>query len=67
MRSPITIEGVPYRPYRIYYTLANGKRRRMVRWSPGYPWIREEIARELLDRFGLEGLRPRSVSIHALT
>lgn len=31
MRSPITIEGVDYYPYRVYYTLANGKRRRMVR------------------------------------
>jgi len=57
------IEGVPYRRYVVRYTLRSGKRRRMVRWSPGPPWVREEIARELCERFGLDGIAPGSVTI----
>lgn len=59
----LDIEGVPYRRYRVRYTLADGRRRRMLRWSPGFPWVRDEIGRELVDRFGLDGLRRGSVSI----
>jgi hypothetical protein len=58
------IEGVPYRRYAIRYRLADGTRRRMVRWSPGFPWIREEIARELLSRYDLEDIAPGSVTIN---
>ena len=61
MRTRI-IEGVPYRPFLVRYT-ANGKRRRMVRWSPGLPWVREEICRELSARFGVEAIKPGSVAI----
>jgi hypothetical protein len=57
------VEGVPYHRYVIRYTLVDGKRRRMARWSPGFPWIREEIARELDARFGLESIKPGSVTI----
>lgn len=57
------IEGVPYYRFRVRYKLATGKRRTMVRWSPGFPWVREEIARELCDRFGLDGIAPGSVTI----
>jgi len=57
------IEGVRYRRFVVRYTLANGARRRMMRWSPGAPWVYDEVARELVDRFGLEGLKPRSVTI----
>jgi hypothetical protein len=58
-----TIEGVPYHRFRVRYTLADGRRRTMVRLSPGFPWVREEIARELVERFGLEGIKPGSVTI----
>jgi len=58
-----TIEGVPYYRFLVRYTLADGRRLRMVRWSPGFPWVRDEVGRELLDRFGLEGIRRGSVSI----
>jgi hypothetical protein len=57
------IEGVPYYKFRIRYTLATGQHRRMVRWSPGFPYVRDEVLRELLDRFGIDGIRPGSVLI----
>lgn len=57
------IEGVPYYRFRVRYALANGKRRTMTRLSPGFPWIREEVARELCERFGLEAIKPGSVTI----
>lgn len=57
------IEGVPYYRHVIRYTLADGRRRRMVRWSPGFPWIRSEVGRELADRFGLDGIKHGSVTI----
>lgn len=60
-----TIEGVPYHRFVVRYTLADGRRRRMIRWSPGFPWVREEIARELLDSVGLEGIKPGSVTIRS--
>lgn len=60
-----SIEGVPYTRFVVRYRLATGERRRMVRWSPGYPWIREEVARELISRHDLEGIEPGSVTISA--
>ncbi len=57
------IEGVPYRRFVVSYTLASGARRRMVRWSPGEPWVYDEVGRELVERFGVEGLKPGSVTI----
>ncbi len=57
------IEGVPYRRFIVHYTLADGRRRRMFRWSPGSPWVYTEMGRELVDRFGVEGIKPRSVTI----
>jgi len=57
------IEGVPYHRHVVRYTTADGKRRRMVRWSPGRPWVYDEVGRELLDRFGADGIKPRSVTI----
>lgn len=59
------VEHVPYYRFRVRYTLADGKRRTMVRWSPGFPWVREEIARELVERFGLDGIAPGSVTIRS--
>lgn len=60
------IENVPYYRFVVRYTLATGQRRRMVRWSPGAPWVYEEVGRELCDRFGLEGIKPGSVTINSL-
>jgi len=57
------VEGVPYRRHLVRFTLDDGRRRRMVRWSPGYPWIREDVARELVDRFGYDSIRPGSITI----
>ena len=57
------IEGVSYYAFVVRYTLADGRRRRMVRWSPGWPWVRDEVGRELVARFGVDGIKPRSVSI----
>jgi hypothetical protein len=65
VNAPLKIEGVPYERFVIRYTLTSGERRRMVRWSPGFPWIREEIGRELCERFGIEGIKPGSVTIRA--
>lgn len=45
------VEGVPYYPFEVRFRLADGRRRRWVRWSPGYPWVRGEITRELAARF----------------
>lgn len=59
------IENVQYHRFVVRYTLTTGQRRRMVRWSPGYPWVREEVARELVTRFDLDGIKPGSVTIEA--
>lgn len=60
------IEGVTYYPFLVRFTLADGKRRRIVRWSPGDPWVRDEIGRELVERYGLEGIKERSVTIRPM-
>lgn len=57
------VEGVPYHRFVVRFALASGKRRRLVRWSPGFPWVREEVCRELIDRFGLSGIKRGSVRI----
>lgn len=63
MNAPLYIEGIPYWPFLVRYTLADGKRRRMTRRSPGEPWVYSEIGRELVDRYGVEGIKPGSVTI----
>lgn len=60
------VEGVPYRRFVVRYTLVSGaatRRLRMVRWSPGFPWVRDEVARELDARFGVKAIKPGSVTI----
>ena len=57
------IEGVQYNRYVVRYTLADGRRRRIVRWSPGYPWVYDEVGRELADRHGVENIKPGSCTI----
>jgi hypothetical protein len=61
------VEGVPYYPHRVRFQLADGRRRSWVRWSPGFPWVREEVARELDARFGIEAIKPRSCTIEAVS
>ena len=58
------IEAVPYVRFIVRYTLTAGQRRSMVRWSPGVHWLRDEVGRELCDRFGLDGIKPGSVTIN---
>jgi hypothetical protein len=57
------IEGVPYHRFLVRYTLSDGRRRRMVRWSPGGHWVYEEVGRELCERFGLDGIKAGSVTV----
>jgi len=57
------IEGITYQRFVVRYTLADGRRRRLVRWSPGIPWVYEEVGRELIDRHGLSGIKPHSATI----
>jgi hypothetical protein len=59
----MTIEGVPYHRFVVRFTLANGRRRRRFYWSPGLPWVRDEVGRSLVDEFGLEGIKPHSCTI----
>lgn len=65
MKTELLIEGVRYRPFVVRFRLADGTRRRITRWSPGFPWVRDEVGRELLDAYGLDGIKPRSVTIRA--
>lgn len=65
MKAPLLIEGVRYYPFIVRYRLADGRRRRMRRWSPGFPWVREEVARELQDRFDVTDIQAGSVRISA--
>jgi hypothetical protein len=64
MKVPILIEGIPYYRFRVRFRLADGRRRSWIRWSPGWPWVREEFERELAAR-GIEpeDIRPRSATI----
>ncbi len=43
------IEGVSYARYRVTFTLADGRRRRWLRWAPGALYLSEALKRELLD------------------
>lgn len=54
------VEGDRYFPFVVRFRLADGRRRRWVRWSPGRPWIAAEISRELAARFGGDELHPGS-------
>jgi len=61
----VIIEGVRYYRFFVTFRLANGLRRRWVRWSPGAPWVYEEIGRELFETFGLDGIKPHSCRVRA--
>lgn len=57
------LEGVEYFRYRVYFTLADGRRRRWVRWSPSRLFLRGEVSRELVDAYSFCGIKPGSASI----
>jgi hypothetical protein len=57
------IEGVPYYPFIVTFRTTDGKRHKLTHWSPGYPWVRQEVARGLDDRFGISEIVPGSCAI----
>lgn len=60
------IEGVRYHRFVVRYTVLTPKgpkRRRMLRWSPAFTYARDEVAHELVERFGLHGIKRGSVSV----
>ncbi len=60
------LEGVAYHRYRLRFQLADGRRRSWVRWSPGLDFARNEFARELEATFGIEGIKPGTLTIETL-
>ena len=62
-RLVVYVEGVPWRRFIVRYRLTDGRRRRLIRYSPGFPWVMDEVGRELMERHGREAIRPGSVSI----
>lgn len=61
--APRLVEGVTYFRFAVRFRLADGTRRCWYRWSAGFPWVREETAREIETTFGHEGVRPNSIRI----
>ena len=61
------IEGVPYYKFRARFRLVSGERRQRTYWSPGYPWVRTEVARSLGAEFGIENIKPQSVTLTQVT
>jgi hypothetical protein len=57
------IEGVTYYRYRVAFRLADNRRRRWIRWAPALQYAHEAVARELVERFGIEGIAPHSCTI----
>ncbi len=60
MSNPRVYEGVPYYRYLVRFTMSDGRRVRWVRWSPGDPWIHDQLAREFSDRFESGEVKPGS-------
>lgn len=56
------IEGVPYYRFRVSITLTSGRRRRLFRHSPGFPWVRSEVTRELSDTYEPQEVRRVTIS-----
>ena len=62
-RAPRMVEGVAYWPFVVRFQLADGRRRVRAHWAPAYEFARQEITRALVERYGFDGLKPRSVTI----
>jgi hypothetical protein len=59
-----SVEGVTYLPFRVNFTLADGRRRRWIRWAPGDWILREQLLREFVARdMRPEHFRERSLRI----
>jgi hypothetical protein len=61
-----TYQGVSYSAFRVRFKLTTGDIKRWIRWSPGFPWIVEEITREIQDRFESGDILPRSLTIRKI-
>jgi hypothetical protein len=61
----LVIEGVPYQRFRVTFRLTDGRRRRWMRWSPGWTWVYDSVARELYETFGDRSVRAGSLRIEA--
>lgn len=59
----MVVEGVRYYRFHIRFRLADGTRKRITRWAPALMYMRESLARELVDRYGSDGIAPGSVRI----
>lgn len=57
------IEGVPYYRHVVTYRTKDGKRHRFEHDSPGFPWVRVEVARRIQDVHALSFVEPGSVAI----
>jgi hypothetical protein len=57
------VEGVPYYRFKVRLRLKNGNRRSFTQYSPGYPWVRTEVARRVDAEFGIENVRAGSCTI----
>jgi hypothetical protein len=51
------VEHVPYVRFVIRFTTKDNKRRRVVRWSPGQPWVAEEFHRGGEERIEMKRYR----------
>lgn len=59
------IEGVTYYRYRVRFQTAGGRRLVWIRWAPARLYALESVGRELVNRFGLRGIKPGSCTVRA--
>jgi len=60
---PRLVEGVRWYRHFVSFRLVDGRRRRWVLWSPGWPWVRSEAARMLAEEVGVANIVPGSARI----
>lgn len=58
----IWVEGVSYWRHVVTFTLADGRRRRIIRHLCPLT-AREQVGRELVERFGANGVKPGSAKM----
>ena len=51
-------EGVPYHPFIVTFRTKDGARHHETHYSPGFPWVRTEVARSIDERIGVEQVVP---------